>query len=486
MCKIIQRTISLILAALMLLCTIPQNTAYGAVKFSNARDARKVSLTGYYSDTKNCIFFSKLFSGSGLQNENSKASSLLYDFDPTDAYYEGNWSNHTVDKISVIRPGKRHSAGIGFIVDLEAHNMLGSAMKGQLVAYSTIYYNNYSGDNDWGAPFITTFDSGGNTKVKHIGDYVKTTEWTQNATSLTLASDSRYVMFGGSGYRRDGVLNENLDLNLYSLLGELYDYTKPQVISISSQNEYIRQINPEPMLYITMSEDISGFSNMTALLTATDGSTYITGLEFKGKEGFNYSNGDVTYKFRVKLEDLNNVKKNFTKITLNSIRAEDTFGNVTTDTKNLSISKRIDTMPPDISFTAPNLFKVSDYFGLSKVTTSLKYDNITNTNNLLNPGTEVKIDNAPKKTNPETITITNTTPYTGEFAATVDAWDLANNKTSARTNLFMISNSDPVLFKLINSDSPMFAYSLDTISEGAANALTNMYLKTNIDAQFIR
>lgn len=485
MYQIIKRTISLILAALMLLCVIPQNTAYGAVKFTNAKDARKVSLTGYYSDITNRIFFSKGFSGSGLQGENSKALSVLYDFDPTNAYYEGNWSNHTLDGNLVIRPGKRHSAGIGFIVDLEAHNMLGSAMKGQLIAYSTIYYNNYSGDNDWGAPFITTFDSGGNTKVKHIGNYVRTTEWTQNATSLTLASDSRYVMFGGSGYRRDGVLNENLDVNLYSLMGELHDNTSPQVISISSQNEYIKQINPEPLLYITMSEDISGFSNMTASLTATDGSTYNTGLEFKGKESFNYSNGDVTYKFRVKLEDLNNVKKNFTKITLKSIRAEDTFGNATTDTRNLSISKRIDTMPPGISFTAPNLFKVSDYFGLSKVTTSLNYGNITNTNNLLNPGTEIKIDNAPKKTNPETIAITNSTTYTGEFKAIVDAWDLANNKTTANIDLFMISDSNPVLFDLINSDSPMFAYSPDTISEGAANALTNMYLKTNIDAKYL-
>lgn len=89
-----------------------------------------------------------------------------------------------------------------------------------------------------------------------------------------------------------------------------------------------------------MSEDISSFSNMVVTLTANDGSTYNVGLQYLGKDSFDYSNGDVKYKFRIMTENIT-VQKHFEKVTLYSIYAKDTIGNTTTNTKIYLVIKEL-------------------------------------------------------------------------------------------------------------------------------------------------
>lgn len=210
----------------------------------------------------------------------------------------------------------------------------------------------------------------------------------------SVPKNAAYIIYGALAKRSGGVFNKDLDFNLNKITGTIYDVTKPYVVRVTNEypehmsedNEVIRQNTQaqEPNIYITVSEDCTFPNNMTALLYSGEGN-YTVSLKYVGKHYFNTSNGDVTYKFRIGVEELynNNINRHFDKVTIKFVLT-DTFGNKSGEITQ-TINKRIDTKPPVITNDGyPNVFKVSDAFGLSKITTTMtSSNNISNTYTIL-------------------------------------------------------------------------------------------------------
>lgn len=479
-----KRVISLLLVVMMVIAMIPMNQIYAA---PSVKSMKRVSMSKVPS-------FNMMLAGFDFSSYSQMPDSKgpVYDNPTSENFNTGTWKKDTIDGKGVARPGKRDNATMGFCVSLEEHSLLGAALKGQLKAYANAYYDNYKGDDDYGVTFIARYNRNGSFLERINGEKHSVSNWVNNSMSADVPTNTAYLVFGVRGKRDGGFLNKDLDLNVNNINGGILDNTAPEVKLLengsphmSVETEKLKQNKAalEPNVYLTMSEDISSFSNMVVTLTANDGSTYNVGLQYLGRDSFNYSNGDVKYKFRIMTENIS-VQKHFEKVTLYSIYAKDTIGNVTTNTKNLSCNKRVDTKAPIINIgSTPNVFNVDDYFGLSKVTKTISENNINNAPvSVTETGTDIAVVNAVKNSN---FTIENTTPNTGLFKVTIDAWDLVNNYTKREQNLFMISNKQPVEFTLENSNNPMFNIEPNDVSSNTKNALTNMYLQTDIDPKYL-
>lgn len=479
-----KRVISLLLVVLMILVMLPINTAYAA---PNVKSMKRVTMS---LDAANRRFDKGFNFSSYSQMPNSTGP--VYDNPTNEDFDTGTWHKDTIDGKGVTWPGQKDSATMGFCMGLEEHNLLGAALKGQLKAYANAYYDNYKGDDDYGVTFIARYNRNGGFLGRINGDRHSVSNWVNNNMTINVPTDTAYLIFGVRGERSGGLFNKDLDLNVNNIYGYVADYTAPEVKLLengsphmSAETEKLKQNRAalEPNVYLTMSEDISSFSNMVVTLTASDGSTYNVGLQYLGKDSFNYGNGDVKYKFRIMTENIS-VQKHFEKVTLYSMLAKDTIGNATSNTKSISCNKRVDTKNPIINIgSTPNVFNVEDYFGLSKVTKIVATNNITNAPvSITETGTDIAVVNAVKNSN---FTVENTTPNTGLFKVTIDVWDLVNNYTHIEQNLFMISNKQPVKFTLENSDNPLFDISPDDVDSKTKNALTNMFLQTEIDPKYL-
>ncbi|MBP1924458.1 hypothetical protein J2Z76_000311 [Sedimentibacter acidaminivorans] len=479
-----KRVISLFIVVMMVIAMIPMNQAYAAPK---VKSMKRVSMSKVPSLH---LMHAGFNFSSYSQMPDSKGP--VYDNPTNEDFNTGTWKKDTIDGKGVAWPGQRDRATMGFCVSLEDHKLLGAALKGQLKAYANAYYDNYKGDKDYGAPFIAKYNRNGGFLGRSNGDNHDVSNWINNNMTISVPTNTAYLIFGVRGKRSGGFLNKDLDMNVNNIYGMIKDTTPPDIVRLengsphmSAETEKLKQNRAalEPNVYITMSEDISSFSNMVVTLTANDGSTYNVGLQYLDKDSFNYSNGDVKYKFRIMTENIS-VQKHFEKVTLYSISAKDTIGNTTTNTKNISCNKRVDTKAPVINIgNTPNIFNVDDYFGLSKVTKTISSNNINNAPvSVTETGTDIAVVNAVKNSN---FTIENTTPNTGMFKVTIDAWDLVNNYTKKEQNLFMISNKQPIQFTLENSNNPMFNIIPSDVSSNTKNALTNMYLKTDIDPKYL-
>lgn len=478
-----KKVISIFFVALMVLAVIPMNTTYATPGVTSMKKTKmSISAANQWMDAGyNFSSYSQMPNSTGP----------VYD-DPTNrGHHTGTWKKDKIDGKGVTWPGQRDTATMGFCVSLEDHKLLGAALKGQLKAYVNAYYDNYKGDDDYGVPFMEEYNRDGKSLGKVDGSKKSVSNWVNNNFTMNVYTNTAYIIFGVRGERSGGVFNKDLDLNVNNIYGMIKDITKPEVIRLendsphmTAEKEKLKQNKSalEPNVYLTMSEDISSFSNMVVTLTASDGSTYNVGLESLGKDSFNYSNGDVKYKFRIMTENIS-VQKHFEKVTLYSMLAKDTIGNSTTNTKNISCNKRVDTKAPIINMgSTPNVFNVSDYFGLSKVTKIISTNNISNAPvSITETGTDIAVVNAVKESN---FTIENTTSNTGLFKVTIDVWDLVNNYTKREQDLFMISNKQPVEFTLENSSNPMFNISPGDVDSNTKNALTNMYLQTDIDSKY--
>lgn len=479
-----KRVISLLLVVLMILVMIPMNTAYAA---PGVKSMKRVTMS---LDANNRRFDKGFNFSSYSQLPNSTGP--VYDNPTNEDFNTGTWHKDTIDGRGVTWPGEKDRATMGFCMGLEEHNLLGAALKGQLYAYANAYYDNYKGDNDYGAPFIAKYNRNGGFIGRSDGTNHSVSNWINNNMTISVPTNTAYLIFGVRGKRSGGLFNKDLDLNVNNIYGYVADYTAPEVKLLenasphmSLETEKLKQNRAalEPNVYLTMSEDISSFSNVVVTLTASDGSTYNVSLQYLSKDSINYSNGDVKYKFRIMTENIS-VQKHFEKVTLYSIYAKDTIGNVTTNTKNISCNKRVDTKNPIINVgSTPNMFNVEDYFGLSKVTKTVATNNINNAPvSITETGTDIAVVNAVKNSS---FTVENTTPNTGLFRVTIDVWDLVNNYTRLEQNLFMISNQQPVKFTLENSVNPMFNISPNDVDSNTKNALTNMYLQTEIDPKYL-
>ncbi|MDF2949827.1 MAG: hypothetical protein K0R07_1869, partial [Sedimentibacter sp.] len=234
---------------------------------------------------------------------------------------------------------------------------------------------------------------------------------------------------------------------------------------------------------------------------SNDGSNNVP-LDFLGEYNFNTTNGDVTYKFRIKVEELykNNINKHFNRVEF-LLHFSDTFGNKSSSP--ISLNKRIDTMSPVITNDGfPNVFKVSDVFGLSKITTTMtSSNNISNTNSILDvEKNNTRVSSAYKSSDEldlikkGMLTIQNNTNITDVFKVTIEASDLVydtsslystKNTTKILRELFLISNQQPLRFKLKNSNNPLLDISPYDVNKYTDYALTNMYLTTDIAPKYL-
>ena len=486
-----KRVISLCLVVLMVMVMIPINFAYAApsIKYMTYTTLSKYGSNHSFHAGYNFSSYGQMPDSTGP----------VYDNPINGDFNNGTWKKDSIDGKGVTRPGERDRAALGFAVNLERQNMLGASINGELTAYANVYYDNYKGDSDYGAPLIAQYRRDGSLIATDYGSNEDVSNWINNNKTIAVPSGTAYLIFGAKGKRSGGLFNKDLDFNVNNIYGMVTDNTAPSVVLIENDNpnvsensEKLKQ-NPvakEPNVYITMSEDISSFSNAVVRLTASDGSVYDVELESLSLNNdnipndldgeINYSTGDVKYKFRIKIENIA-VQKHFVKVTLKTITATDTFGNVTTDSKGVSCNKRIDTKPPIINVgDTPNKFNVEDYFGLSKITKTI---NTNSPESLLDQGEGVIVAN--KDDDSKSFSIENTTSNTGLFNVKIDVWDLASLKTSAEKTLFMISNKEPVKFTLENSSNPLFNISKDDVKSNTKNALTNMYLKTEINPSYL-
>lgn len=502
--KKINQKISVFIVCLIVFTMLPINFAYGGTA-PNVKNMKKTTLghmyTGCFSNWYNYTYYTQHPNDSGPVYR-----------DPTNQFGDGSWRKDTIDGKGVTRPGEASEASMGFAVDLSAHKMLGAALKGQLTAENIIYYDNYKGDDDYGRPFIAFYNSAGTRLGTYEGDNKSVSNWVNNSMNKSVPKNAAYIIYGALAKRSGGVFNKDLDFNLNKITGTIYDVTKPYVVRVTNEypehmsedNEVIRQNTQaqEPNIYITVSEDCTFPNNMTALLYSGEGN-YTVSLKYVGKHYFNTSNGDVTYKFRIGVEELynNNINRHFDKVTIKFVLT-DTFGNKSGEITQ-TINKRIDTKPPVITNDGyPNVFKVSDAFGLSKITTTMtSSNNISNTYTILDLEKNKTTVKSAYKSSDELdlikkgmLTIQNPTNITDVFKVTIEASDLVydtsslygnRNTSKIQKELFLISNQQPLRFKLINSNSPLLDISHSSVNEDTDYALTNMYLTTDIAPKYL-
>ncbi|MGD9570041.1 MAG: DUF5011 domain-containing protein [Sedimentibacter sp.] len=501
--KKMKQTITVFLVFIIIFTMLPVNFAYGATA-PNVKNMKKTKLvfsyTGVFSNQYNYSYYTQHPNDSGPVYR-----------DPTNQYGDGSWRKDTIDGKGVTRPGETDNASMGFAVDLDAHNMLGAALKGQLTATNSIYYDNYKGDDDYGRPFITFYNKDGNSLGTHSGENKSVSNWVDNRMNKSVPSNAAYIIYGAYAKRSGGFLNKDLDFNLNKITGYVIDTTKPYVVSVKNDypehmtydTEIIRQNTQaqEPNIYITVSEDCTFSGAIMAKLISNDGINTVP-LDFLGEYNFNSTNGDVTYKFRIRIEELynNNIYKHFNGIEV-SFTLKDTFGN--TSNSYVTLNKRIDTMPPVITNDIyPNIFKVSDLFGLSKITATMTSSkNISNTNSILDVEKNKTTVKSAYKSSDELdsikkgmLTIQNNTNITDVFNVTIEASDLVydtsslygnRNTTKILRELFLISNQQPLKFKLKNSNNPLLDISPDDVNKYTDYALTNMYLTTDIAPKYL-
>lgn len=482
---------------------LPVNFAFGATA-PNVKNMKKTKLglldTGVFGNWYNYTYYTQHPNDSGPVYR-----------DPTNQYGDGSWRKDTIDGNGVTWPGEADNAAMGFAVDLDAHNMLGAALKEQLTAINSIYYDNYKGDDDYGRPFITFYNKDGGSLGTHLGTSRSVSNWIDNRMSKLVPANAAYVIYGAYGKRSGGFLNKDLDFNLNKIAGYISDNTKPYVVSVSNDyqdhmsedTEIIKQNTQaqEPNIYITVSEDCTFPGTIMAKLSSNDGSNMVP-LDFLGEYKFNSTNGDVMYKFRIRVEELynNNIYKHFNRVEV-SFTLKDTFGN--TSNSYVSLNKRIDTKPPVIVNNGyPNIFKVSDLFGLSKITTTMtSSNNISNTNSILDVEKGTTTVKSAYKSSDELdpirkdmLTIQNNTNITDVFKVTIEATDLVHdtsslygdrNTTNVQKELFLISNQQPLRFKLKNSNNPLLDITPDDVNKYTDYALTNMYLTTDIAPKYL-
>lgn len=499
--KKMKQTLAVFLVFIIIFTMLPINFAYSATA-PNVKSMKKTKLslisTGVFGNWYNYSYYTQHPNDSGPVYR-----------DPTNQYGDGSWRKDTIDGKGVTWPGEADNAAMGFAISFAELNMLGAALKGQLSATNSIYYDNYKGDDDYGRPFITFYNKDGGSLGTHSGTNRSVSNWIDNKMSKSVPSNAAYVIYGAYGKRSGGMFNEDLDFNLNKISGYIYDSTKPYIVIVKNNypehmtedNEIIRQNTQafEPNIYITVSEDCTFPANMMATLGSNDGNNAVP-LDYLGEYNFNTTNGDVTYKFRIRVEELykNNIYKHFNKVDV-SFTLKDTFGN-TADVYS-TLNKRIDTMPPVITNDGyPNVFKVSDVFGLSKITTTMtSSNNISNTNSILDvEKSKTTVKSAYKSSDEldliKMLTIQNNTNITDVFKVTIEASDLVydtsslygnRNTTKILRELFLISNQQPLRFKLKNSNIPLLDISPNDVHKYTDYALTNMYLTTDIASKYI-
>jgi hypothetical protein len=493
---------SCIISFIVIFTIFPVNLAYAA---PDVRDMKKTTLTKAYSTSLWKWYNYDYYS----QHPNNTGPVYA---DPTGEFGDGDWRGDTIDGNGVTWPGQTSKAAMGFAVDLKALKLLGAGLKGQLSAYDYLYYDNYKGDNDYGQPFISFYNKSGGRLATHMGNAKSVSNWVGNGMTRDIPKNAYYVIFGALGVRSGGVLNKDLDFNVNEIHGQIYDYTKPYVVRLENDqphmvpdDEIIKQNTAanEPNIYITVSEDCT-FPGLSAVLTAIDGSKHTVTLTYLEQYYFNESNGDVTYKFKINVQELYNSKtyKHFNKISVNDFKLTDTCGNAA-DVSAPLINKRIDTKAPLIVEDGyPNVFKVNDEFGLSEITISMNSTNINNPpvsiysveKNKTTVNSAIKSSDELDTVNKGKLSIQNNTNVTDVFNVIIEASDLvyntsplykSKNTTILKKELFLISNQQPLRFELKNSNNSLLTISPDDVDDNTENALTNMYLKTNIDPKYL-
>lgn len=500
--KKMKQTIAVFLVFIIIFTMLPVNFAYSATA-PNVKSMKKTKLslisTGVFANWYNYSYYT--------QHPNDTGPVYR---DPTNQYGDGSWRKDTIDGKGVTWPGETDNAAMGFAISFDELNMMGAALKGQLSATNSIYYDNYKGDDDYGRPFIAFYNKDGGSLGTYSGTNRSVSDWIDNKMSKSVPSNAAFVIYGAYGKRSGGMFNSDLDFNLNKISGYIYDSTKPYVVSVkndypehmSEDTEIIKQDtnNNEPNIYITVSEDCTFSANIMATLKSNDGSNIVP-LDFVRKEHFNTSNGDVTYKFRIRVEELynNKINKHFDEVMFKVILT-DTFGNKS-DEITETLNKRIDTKPPVIVNDGyPNIFKVSDLFGLSKITTTMtSSSNKSNKYSILDVEKGTTTVKSAYKSSDELdpirkgmLTIQNNTDITDVFKVTIEASDLVHdtsygdrNTTKVQKELFLISNQQPLRFNLINSNNPLLVVLPDDVKKDTDYALTNMYLTTDIDPKYL-
>ncbi|MGB4437958.1 MAG: hypothetical protein WBJ13_01770, partial [Sedimentibacter sp.] len=287
----IKRAVSFFIALFMIITMLPVNFAYAATA-PNVKSMRRTKM----NKSDNRFYATYNYSG---YNQLPNDTGPVYR-DPTNEAGDGDWRWDTIDDIRVVRPGETDNASMGFAIGLEEHKMLGAAIKGQLTAYDSIYYDNNKGDSDYGRPFVTFYNRNGNSLGTNWGDGHDVSDWIENNMSKNVPTNAAYVIFGAYGKRDGGIVNKDLDFNLNRIRGSITDYTKPYIVKIennyphmSADTEIIKQNTQaqEPNIYITMSEDCIFPGNMKVILTADDNTKNTVSLEYLSEYYFNYSNG---------------------------------------------------------------------------------------------------------------------------------------------------------------------------------------------------
>ncbi|HHZ03035.1 MAG TPA: hypothetical protein GX396_08920 [Tissierellia bacterium] len=496
--KRVYRLISFFIAMLIALTMLPTKFAYVAPSVQNMLKTNmqkgRILDTPYLYATYNYDYYKQLPDDKGPVYRN-----------PANLSKPGEWIFDKVDDKTVVRPGNVENASMGFAIDLKELKLLGAALKGQLAAVNSIYYDNYKGDSEFGQPFIVFYNEKGQVISTKWGDAKDVSDWINNTMVEVVPKNTSYIIFGAYGERKGGVGNKALNLMLNSIDGIIYDFTAPWVVEVTNDypnhlnenNEIIKQNTQaeEPNIYITMSEDCDFPNNMKVTLYDEDNKTTTVGLEQVKNFYTLKSNGDVTYKFRIKVEELynNNIRKHFTRLQINDFTVSDTVGNENKVT-GLTCKKRIDTKPPEIENDGyPNVFKIRDNFGLGKITTTM-----TSSSNISNTKSELEVEKRSTRVSAaekiRRVTIQNTTNVTDVFKVTIEASDLVydtsakyknSNTSTMQRELFLISEQQPLRFSLINSNNPLLNFAHEEVKESTKNVLTNMYLKTSIDPKYL-
>lgn len=472
-----KKTIAMCLTVMMVLLMIPINNAYASVGVTNMI-CPKMNDGYQYKD----ILYD-------FNNTNTpipqKTKGPLYD----DIYFTNvaTWTRKSDGTYNYISPGERGTGSFAFCLNLEESKMLGAAIKGQLSAESTVTFRNYDYDGDIGKAFITPYSSNGSWLNDNFSAALDSNNnWNSMTATANIRKDAKYVLFGGYGERFGGVVNKVLNFDVRSLYAKITDKTAPYVISIASQNEYIRQNadKNEPLLYVTMSENCTfGTGNTVSLVRAIDG-FYPESIErsanliYVGENNIDYTNGNVTYQFRIVLSQVKG--HHWDKVKLSNLNATDTFGNQISQsmTEVAQINKIIDLRAPYTSHPSTIATRFGDEYGLSNVSYNLTHGGISNTFSVWNlDDLENQKFLTAKK---EQLFEISEPEKTGLYNLYAESLDLAKNKTAFyRYDMFFISNNDPVKLSLQNSGAKFDILPTNVVDGAELNALTTMTLKTD-------
>ncbi len=501
--KKMKKAISLLIVILMVVTMLPVNIAYAGP----TAPVNPVINPG----VKNMVKMGASYRSKGSYTYINTTDNIPNDSGPVyrnaagKSWEEGGkWERKWHDGLKVLYPGYTDDASMGFVVDLVGHNMLGAAIKGDLKATNQIRYENYDHDSDYGQPMISFFNIAGQEINTVSGEAKDFDLFNHNSFTADVEKKTAYIIFSAYAKRKGGIANKSLDCNFTELKGVITDDIAPNFVSATNDcnadgsplqrlgdNEVIKQntYNNEPNIYITMNEDCTFPKQMHATLYAKDGTEAVTNLIYLGRSHINYDNGNMTYKFKVDAETLqdNSIFNHFTSIRIFDFYAEDTFQNWIS-IFNIYIEKRIDTKKPTIENTSlPNTFKVSDEFGLSLVKYDMRSSNVTNSTTVVNIPKTTRLGEVHKQYD---FNIVNTTKFSGVFNIVITASDMVNetngnrqcyNNSILTRDLFLISNAEALRFSLKNSDKPLLNISASDVLSGTTSVLTNMFFKSSLN-----